>query len=59
MWKSKTLWAGVVTGIVGIAKAVGSATGAFEIPPGTVETLLSVMGVFLRIGIQKVEKAEK
>lgn len=58
MWKSKTVYTGILTGIVGIAKAVGTATGKFDIPEGTIESLLAMMGIFLRMGVKKVEKAE-
>lgn len=56
MWKSKTVYTGIVTGIVAIAKAVGEATGVFTIPDGTVESLLGLMGIFLRMGIGKAAK---
>ncbi|GJQ59777.1 MAG: hypothetical protein SCALA701_25780 [Candidatus Scalindua sp.] len=56
MWTSKTVYTGIVTGVVAIAKAVGEATGAFVIPEGTVESMLGIMGVFLRMGIKKAEK---
>ena len=52
MW-TKTVITGIITGIVGIAKAIGDGTGSFEIPNGTVESLLSLMGIFLRFGISK------
>lgn len=55
MWTSKTVYTGIVTGVVAITKAVGEATGAFTIPEGTVESLLGLMGIFLRVGIKKVE----
>ncbi len=55
MWTSKTVYTGIITGVVGIVKAVGEATGEFVIPAGTVESLLSLMGIFLRMGVKKAE----
>ncbi len=56
MWTSKTVYTGIITGLVAITKAIGEATGGFTIPEGTVESLLSLMGIFLRVGIKKAEK---
>ena len=56
MWTSKTVYTGIVTGATAIAKAVGVGTGSFEVPDGTVEALLSLMGIFMRMGIKKAEK---
>ncbi len=55
MWKSKTFYTGIVTGVVAVAKAIGTATGTFDVPEGTVESLLAIMGIFLRVGIKKAE----
>lgn len=56
MWTSKTVITGIVTGIIAVAKAVGEATGSFTIPNGSVESLLGLMGIFLRVGIRKIER---
>jgi len=56
MWTSKTVYTGIITGVVAVCKAVGEATGIFTIPDGAVEALLGLCAVFLRVGITKVEK---
>lgn len=48
MVKSKTFWTGVVTCVVSIVKACG-----VEVPDEAVIGLLGLMGIFLRMGIQK------
>jgi hypothetical protein len=55
MWRSKTVCTGIITGVVAVVKAVGEATGAYSVPDGTVESLLGLCAVFLRMGISKVE----
>jgi len=54
MWTSKTVYTGIITGVVAVAKAVGEATGIYSIPEGAVEALLGMCAVFLRMGISKV-----
>ncbi len=54
-WTSKTIYTGIITGVVAVCKAVGEATGAFTVPDGAVEALLGLCAVFLRVGIAKVE----
>ncbi len=56
MWTSKTVYTSIVTGVVAVCKGIGEATGAFHIPPETVEVLLATIAVFMRMGIKKAEK---
>jgi ammonia channel protein AmtB len=55
MWTSKTVYTGIITGVVAVCKAVGEATGIWDVPDGAVEALLGLCAVFLRAGITKVE----
>jgi ammonia channel protein AmtB len=55
MWTSKTVYTGIITGVVAVAQAVGVATEAYAVPEGAVEALLGLCAVFLRAGIKKVE----
>ena len=55
-WTTKSVYTGIVTGVVGVCQAVGDATGAFTVPEGAVAALLGLCAVFLRMGIAKTEK---
>lgn len=47
---TKTFWSAVVTIVTAVAMAVG-----VEVPPGTVEALLALTAIFMRLGIKKAE----
>ncbi len=59
LWASKTVITSIITGVVAVLKGIGTATGAFEIPDGTVESLLTLIFIFLRAGVQKAQLSIK
>jgi hypothetical protein len=48
MFRSKSVWTGLLTAVVSAASAVG-----VPVPPEAVTGLIGLLGVFLRLGIDK------
>jgi hypothetical protein len=50
MFRSKTFWTGVITGVASIAKAIG-----VPIPEELFPALIGLLGIFLRMGVESTK----